>query len=74
MTIANWPRRPDGSIDLVEAFELVANHGDQQSAIDRRIEQAQNFLMHIEMIQPINSRQAAAVALAQAFRIYRGML
>ena len=72
--ITIWPRRPDGTIDLVEAFELVSDHGLQESAIDRRIEQAQNFLMHIEQIQPINSRQAAAVALAQAFRIYRGVL
>jgi len=56
----NWNkyRRPDGSIDLLHVWR---NHVGGTSADN---ELAQTYFEFIESLQPINSRQAAAVAIA----------
>ena len=58
-------RRVDGTIDLVGAFEYL-------SAKDERIMtiRGKQFLRRIEVFMPINSRQAAAIAVAAAFTMH----
>lgn len=54
-------RRLDKTIDLVQAYKF------QLIGIQRRCNPAAiDFLTDIEYFQPINSRQVAAVAIAQA--------
>lgn len=56
-------RRSDGSIDLIAVWEIDAHN----AGVPRN--RAVRFLQHVEWLQPINSRQAAALAVAQATQI-----
>ena len=56
-------RRPDGTIDLIDAF-INVSYGENPS-----INTAIEYLRFIESLQPINSRQAAAIVLATAHDI-----
>lgn len=61
-------RRDDGSIDLIAVYE--------EAAENERIQhwrEAEYFLSNIEEIHRISSRQAAAVAIATAIQIGRGI-
>lgn len=58
-------RRPNGTIELVRAW---ANQGVMAGV---RSSKACQFLRDIEELQPINSRQAAAIAIATANSIAR---
>ena len=55
-------RRPDGAIDLHQAWRTTADPSLQRFPSQRV--QAAQFLHQIEEHQPIRSRQAAALALA----------
>lgn len=67
---AYFVRRPDGTIDLVATFELITSSNRSYRPNDKT--SAIHHLQLIEGIMPITSRQAAAVALADAMRIARG--
>ena len=58
----NWRnyRRSDGTIDLIAAAE------DSGALISQ---QQLTFLDRVQLLQPINSRQAAAVAIATAIAL-----
>ncbi len=59
----NWDlyRRPDGSIDLLKAWAATFESKDNLD-----IAWATGYFQLIELMQPIASRQAAAVAIASA--------
>jgi hypothetical protein len=59
----NWDdfRREDKSIDLVAAWSFMMGDGWNSKAV--------SFLERIESLQPVVSRQAAAVAIAWALEI-----
>lgn len=59
-------RRDDYTIDLVKAFKVI--YGDDK-AINH--ERAQSYLGMVEQLQPVRSRQTAAVAIAGAGEIFR---
>ncbi len=68
----NWEnyRRPDLSLDLVQAFlDAMPN---QRNAVCTR--KAVEYLGEVEDLCPIRSRQAAGVAVAHAMCIARGDL
>jgi hypothetical protein len=53
-------RRPNGSIDILKAWRQEKKPTYKDEKIGR------NFLVIVEQYHPINSRQAAAIALAMA--------
>lgn len=55
-------RRPDGTIDLRATFAMSDGHVHSPHARDK----ADSVLQFIESLEPIRSRQAAAVALSLA--------
>lgn len=55
-------RRDDGTIDLVDAFGMCYGGGNSYN-------DAVEYLRYVEQLQLINSRQAAAIALATAIDI-----
>jgi hypothetical protein len=58
----NWEpyRRPDGTIDILKAWREEVKPTYKDEKVGRL------FLILVEQYQPINSRQAAAIALAGA--------
>jgi len=58
----------DGNIDLLSALEEAIPIYDRTVAFG----DARSFLEDVANFQPIGSRQAAAIALAQAVRIAHG--
>ncbi len=68
MSGLNWDlsRHEDGSIALVAAFRRAYPDDD---ASFRHVADAENFLREVMYLQPIQSRQLAALALASAREI-----
>jgi len=52
-------RRPDGSIDLYSAWQSLPGKAKTPNHVGR-------YLSLVEQLQPINSRQGAAIAIATA--------
>jgi len=71
MTRTNFDpfRRPDGTIDLHQAWRTTADPNHTRLPTQRV--QAAQFFHRIEAHQPIRSRQAAAIALATLHLIIR---
>jgi len=63
-------RRKDGTINLEEAFEYIYNMTSQCVSDTYHFEEAIKYLNDVEDMQPIKSRQAAAIILVNAKRIY----
>lgn len=63
-------RRADGSIDLWEAFVDMMQRSPYSRSrfdlLDESSQRAKSYLLLVESIQPIKSRQAAALAIATA--------
>ncbi len=64
-------KREDGTINLQDVFDdaFSLEEAEDFMATPRRLENARTFLADVQALQPIKSRQTAAVAVAFAKHI-----
>lgn len=66
--ITNWPRRVDGTIDLVALYEQTVLNARSRHRANEAIE----YLKLMESLFPTSSRQVATLALTNAMTILKG--